>query len=209
MILTYLSPIQLTTNNLRTDFAKISSSKCFLDDFSNNKQIFLPPAPAFRITVPNGLRIIISVLYYQHNAEYCVFILVRLWWRIAEKLVQYEYPHKTAQFCLPYNTLDLLLISFFSLNPHRAFTCMWRRGSRGGDHGISSFFTIFGRKQPMRRELANSILKAKIQIKQIGGFTKSLSEYGRVCSWIAYLLIPNMNLKILISKIFENVIFFP
>ena len=26
----------------------------------------------------------------------------------------------------------------------------------------------------MRRELENSILKAKIQIKQIGGFTKSL-----------------------------------
>ena len=43
-----------------------------------------------------------------------------------------------------------------------------------------SFFTIFGREQPMRRELENSILKAKIQIKQIGGFTKSLSEYGRV-----------------------------
>ena len=32
----------------------------------------------------------------------------------------------------------------------------------------------------MRRELENSILKAKIQIKQIGGFTKSLSECGRV-----------------------------
>ena len=43
-------------------------------------------------------------------------------------------------------------------------------------------FTIFDRKQKMRRELANLILKAKIQIKQIGGFTKSLSEYGRV--WI-------------------------
>ena len=43
-----------------------------------------------------------------------------------------------------------------------------------------SFFTIFGREQPMRRELENSILKAKIQIKQIGGFTKSLSECGRV-----------------------------
>ena len=90
----------LSTNNLRTHFAKISSSKCFLGDFSKNKQIFLPPAPAFRITVPNGLRIIISVLYYQHNAECCVFILVRLWWRVAGKLVQYEYPHKTAQFCL-------------------------------------------------------------------------------------------------------------
>ena len=37
----------------------------------------------------------------------------------------------------------------------------------------------------MRRELENSILKAKIQIKQIGGFTKSLSEYGRVWAWIA------------------------
>ena len=49
----------------------------------------------------------------------------------------------------------------------------------------------------MRRELANSRLKAKIQIKQIGGFTKSLSEYGRVWAWIAYFLklIPNMNLK--------------
>ena len=72
------------------------------------------------------------------------------------------------------------------------------------------FFTFFGRKQPMRRELANSRLKAKIQIKQIGGFTKSLSEYGRVWAWIAYFLklIPNMNLKISISKIFENFIFF-
>ena len=72
------------------------------------------------------------------------------------------------------------------------------------------FFTFFGRKQPMRRELANSRLKAKIQIKQIGGFTKSLSEYGRVWTWIAYILklIPNMNLKISISKIFENFIFF-
>ena len=60
----------------------------------------------------------------------------------------------------------------------------------------------------MRRELANSRLKAKIQIKQIGGFTKSLSEYGRVWAWIAYFLklIPNMNLKISISKIFENLI---
>ena len=72
------------------------------------------------------------------------------------------------------------------------------------------FFTFFGRKQPMRRELANSRLKAKIQINQIGGFTKSLSEYGRVWAWIAYFLklIPNMNLKISISKIFENFIFF-
>ena len=63
----------------------------------------------------------------------------------------------------------------------------------------------------MRRELANSSLKAKIQIKQIGGFSKSLSEYGRVWAWIAYFLklIPNMNLKISISKIFKNFIFFP
>ena len=38
----------------------------------------------------------------------------------------------------------------------------------------------------MRRELVNSRLKAKIQIKQIGAFTKSLSEYGRVWTWIAY-----------------------
>ena len=62
----------------------------------------------------------------------------------------------------------------------------------------------------MRRELANSPLKAKIQIKQIGGVTKSLSEYGRVWTWIAYFLklIPNMNLKISISRIFENVNFF-
>ena len=43
----------------------------------------------------------------------------------------------------------------------------------------------------MRRELANSPLKAKIQIKQIGGFTKSLSEYGRVWTWIAYFFEPN------------------
>ena len=50
----------------------------------------------------------------------------------------------------------------------------------------------------MRRELANSSLKTKIQIEQIGGFTKSLSEYGRVWTWITYFLklIPNMNLKI-------------
>ena len=100
----------LKTNNLRTHFAKISSSKCFLGDFPKNKQIFLPTAPAFRITVPNGLRIIISVLYYQHNAECCVFILVRLWWRVAVK-----YPHKTTQFCLPYNTFDLLLMSLATL----------------------------------------------------------------------------------------------
>ena len=33
----------LTTNSLRTQFAKITSSKCFLGDFSKNKQIFLPP----------------------------------------------------------------------------------------------------------------------------------------------------------------------
>ena len=63
----------------------------------------------------------------------------------------------------------------------------------------------------MRRELVNSRLKAKIQIKQIGAFTKSLSEYGRVWTWIAYFLelIPNMNLKISISEILENVYFFP
>ena len=63
----------------------------------------------------------------------------------------------------------------------------------------------------MRRELANSSLKAKIQIEQIGGFTKSLSEYGRVWTWIAYFLklILNMNLKISISKFFENLIFPP
>ena len=50
----------------------------------------------------------------------------------------------------------------------------------------------------MRRELANSLLKAKIKIKQIGGFTKSLSKYGRVWTWIAYFLklIPNINLQI-------------
>ena len=103
----------LTTNNLRTHFAKISSWKYFLGDFSKNKQIFLPPAPAFRITVPNGLRVIISVLYYQHIAECWVFILVRSWWRVAEKIIQYEYLHKTAQFCLhvPYYTFDLLLMS--------------------------------------------------------------------------------------------------
>ena len=105
----------LTKNNLRTHFAKISSAKCFLGDFSKNKQIFLPPVPAFRITVPNGLRIIISVLYYQHNAECCVLILVRSWWRVAEKLVQYEYPHKTAQFCLKRSTF------FWCLRPHLYF----------------------------------------------------------------------------------------
>ena len=63
----------------------------------------------------------------------------------------------------------------------------------------------------MRRELANSSLKAKIQNEQIGGFTKALSEYGRVWTWIAYFLkrIPNMNLKISISKFFENSTFPP
>ena len=78
--------------------------------------------------------------------------------------------------------------------------------SRNGD-----FVTIFGRKQPMRCELANWSLKAKIQIEQIGGFTKSLSECGRVWTWITYFLkgIANMNLKISISNIFENLIFLP
>ena len=37
----------------------------------------------------------------------------------------------------------------------------------------ADFSTIFGRKQPMRGDLANSILKAKIEIKQIGVFKKS------------------------------------
>ena len=37
----------------------------------------------------------------------------------------------------------------------------------------------------MLREVANSHLKAKIQIEQIAGFTKSLYEYGRVWAWIA------------------------
>ena len=62
----------------------------------------------------------------------------------------------------------------------------------------------------MRRELENSIFKAEIKMKQIGGFAKTLSEYGCVWTWIVYLLklIPNMNLKILISKIFENFLFF-
>ena len=40
---------------------------------------------------------------------------MRLWWRVAEKLFQYEYPQKTAQFCLPYNTFDLLLMSLATL----------------------------------------------------------------------------------------------
>ena len=130
----------LTTNNLGTHLAKISSSKCFLGDFSKNKKIFLPPAPAFRITVPNGPRIIISVLYYQHNAECCVFILVRLWWRVAEKLVQYEYPHKTAQFCLPYNTFDLLLMSLATLifqQCVKSFTLVSKLGNRIFLMGIS------------------------------------------------------------------------
>ena len=63
----------------------------------------------------------------------------------------------------------------------------------------------------MRLELANSSLKTKIQNEQIGGFTKSLSEYGRVWTWIAYFLklILNMNLKISISNIFENLMFSP
>ena len=99
------------------------------------------------------------------------------------------------------------------------------------------FFAIFG-KQPMRRELANWILKAnKWNQIQIGGFTISLSKYGRVWTWIACFfkvdseyelencnfcattfsikiviflkLIPNINLKISISKIGENLIFSP
>ena len=40
----------------------------------------------------------------------------------------------------------------------------------------------------MHREMVNWLLKAKIKIKQIGGFTKSLSEYGCVWTWIAYFL---------------------
>ena len=50
----------------------------------------------------------------------------------------------------------------------------------------------------------------KLLIKQIGGFTKSLSEYGCVWTRNAYFLklIPNTNLKISISKIFEHFIFF-
>ena len=58
--------------------------------------------------------------------------------------------------------------------------------------------------------LVNSVFKAKIKIKQIGGFTKLLSKYGRVWTWIVYFLklIPNMNLKISISKIFEKFIYF-
>ena len=75
----------------------------------------------------------------------------------------------------------------------------------------SDFFTIFGRKQPMRRELANSSLKAKIEIEHIGGFTKSLSEYGRVWTWIAYFLklIPNTNLKNIDLNFFWKFDFFP
>ena len=63
----------------------------------------------------------------------------------------------------------------------------------------------------MRLKLANSSLKAKIQNEQIGGISKSLSEYGTRLDLNAYFLkrIPNMNLKISISNIFENLIFFP
>ena len=69
----------------------------------------------------------------------------------------------------------------------------------------ADFSAIFGRKQPMRRDLANLILKAKIEIKQIGGFQKSFSEHGRVWAWnVCFLkLISNMNSKISISKIFD------
>ena len=45
--------------------------------------------------------------------------------------------------------------------------------SRNGDFLLSSV-------DSSRCELANLSLKVRIQIKQIGGFTKSLSEYGRV-----------------------------
>ena len=52
---------------------------------------------------------------------------------------------------------------------------MWTQEVKNAD-----FSAIFGRKQPMRGDLANSILKAKIEIKQIGGFQKSFSKHGRV-----------------------------
>ena len=51
------------------------------------------------------------------------------------------------------------------------------------------FFTIFLRKQPIRRELADPLLKAKIKIKQIGGFTKSLSEIPNMIVFGLELLI--------------------
>ena len=59
-------------------------------------------------------------------------------------------------------------------------------------------FYYLVRKQPMHHELANLFLKAKIKIKQIGGFTKFLYQYGRVWTWIVYFLklIPNINLQI-------------
>ena len=47
-------------------------------------------------------------------------------------------------------------------------------------------FAIFGRKQPMRRELTNSILKAKNEIKEIGGFTKCL-HCKKVCLAIEHI----------------------
>ena len=72
------------------------------------------------------------------------------------------------------------------------------------------FFAIFGRQQPMRREMTNSLLKGEIKIKEIGGFTKSLSEYGCFWTWIVYFLklIPNMNLKLSISKFSWTFYFF-
>ena len=62
----------------------------------------------------------------------------------------------------------------------------------------------------MRLKLANSSLKAKIKNEQIGGISKSLSEYGRVWTLIAYFLkrIPNMNLKIS-TPTFLKIWFFP
>ena len=51
----------------------------------------------------------------------------------------------------------------------------------------ADFSTIFGRKQPMRGELANSILKAKIEIKQIGGseiFLWTWSCLGLKCMFL-------------------------
>ena len=55
-----------------------------------------------------------------------------------------------------------LMITYLIFYQNCNFSCDPWRGNK-----LKWFFTIFGRKQPMRRELANSLLKAKIKIKQL------------------------------------------
>ena len=72
----------------------------------------------------------------------------------------------------------------FSINILNFFKLMWK-------------IAIFGRKQPMCCELANSSLKAKSKIKEIGGFTWWIFAeqiimkcHGPISNFIQYSLFP-------------------